>query len=85
MSVEFLTEYFVPVIAGIVLCICFMIRKTTDKLDRYIPLIAGVLGTLAAFWQSQFKLDPAILLTGLFSGLAATGLYEMLDNLINKK
>lgn len=85
MNLEFLTPYFTPVVAGIVMCICFMIHKTTDKLNRYIPLIAGLLGLIAAIIQDQPNITLATVLTGLFSGLSATGLYEALDNLINKK
>ena len=85
MNVEFLTEYFVPVIAGIVVCILYIFRKTTDKYDRYIPLIAGVLGIVFSCWIYWGNITPVTFLSGLFSGLAATGLHEMLKNLIFDK
>ena len=81
MSIDFLIDYFVPVIAGIALCICFVIRKTTDKLDHFIPLIAAVIGLVCSLWVYKGA-TPVTVLAGLFSGLAATGLYEAFTNLI---
>lgn len=85
MNVSFLETFFVPVIAGIALCLCYIIRKTTDKLDRYIPLISGGIGLACSLWVYWGRISPATVLAGLFSGLSATGLYEAFSNLIGGK
>ena len=83
MNIDFLTEYYVPVIVGICLCIGFLVRSVTEKLDRYIPCICGCVGLALAIWISWGNITPATILEGLFSGLASTGLYEAFKNLIN--
>lgn len=85
MNVDFLLDYFVPVIAGLAICICAVIRLTTEKLDRYIPLIAAAIGLGCSIWIYYPKVGPSEVLMGLFSGLAATGLYEAFKQLIFKK
>lgn len=85
MSIDFLTEYFTPVIAGICLCVGFLIRGATDRLDRYVPCIVAALGLCLAGWQAYLTgspITPAVILEGLFSGLASTGLYEAFKQLI---
>lgn len=85
MDLGFLTEYAIPVIVGICLCIGYVIKNVIpdDKINHYIPLIMGILGVILNIWiKGTFTAE--ILLGGLFSGLGSTGLYEMFRNLINK-
>lgn len=86
MNLDFLLEYFVPIIAGICVCIGYILKNLikTDKINRFIPLIVGVLGVIIAIW-TYGAFTPQVLLMGLFSGLASTGLYEMFKNLIERK
>lgn len=86
MDVTFLTDYTVPIIVGICLCIGYILKNLvpTDKINRYIPLIMGVLGVGLNAWMN-LAFTPQILMGGLFSGLASTGLYEAFKNLISKK
>lgn len=86
MDLAFLTEYAVPIVAGICLCIGYILKHAipTDKINKYIPLIMGVLGVVLNAWLNNFTFTPAILLGGLFSGLASTGLHQVFANLINK-
>lgn len=85
MDINFLLEYTVPIIVGICLCVGYVLKNivTTDKVNKYIPLIMGVLGVVINVWVN-LDFTPSILLGGLFSGLASTGLYEMFSNLIRK-
>jgi hypothetical protein len=57
---------------------------TTDKIDRWIPLFMGLLGVALNIWI-QATFTPAVLLGGLFSGLASTGLHQVFKQLISKK
>lgn len=84
MNISFLTQYIVLVIVGICLCIGFILKNIikTKKINNYIPLIVGALGVGIAFWIYR-EMTAEVLLKGLFSGLASTGLYEAFRNLIN--
>lgn len=83
MSVEFLREFFAPVIVGVCLCAGFVIKRwVADVENKYIPTLCAALGVAMAVWGSRPHISPEILLTGLFSGLAATGLYEAFKNLL---
>ncbi len=86
MNLEFLNDYIVLIVVGICLCVGYILKNVvpTDKVNRYIPLIMGVLGVILNVWICGFLLTPQILLGGLFSGLASTGLYELFRNLIDK-
>lgn len=86
MDLGFLTEYAVPVIVGICLCIGYIIKNIIpdEKVNRFIPLIMGIIGVGLNIWITK-SVTAEILLGGLFSGLGSTGLYELFRNLINKK
>lgn len=86
MDLTFLSKYAIPVIVGICLCLGFIIKNVikTDKVNRFIPLIMGVIGLGIAIWIEK-SVTPEIILKGLFSGLSSTGLYEAFRNIITKK
>ena len=83
---EFLNEFSVPIIVGVCLCVGYMLKNIvpTDKINKFIPLIMGVLGLALNIWIN-FALTPDVLLGGLISGLGSTGLYEAFHQFVNKK
>lgn len=85
MDLTFLTEFAVPIIVGVCLCIGYVIKNviTTDAINKYIPLIMAVLGVALNIWINM-SFTPEILLGGMFSGLSSTGLYEVFKQLIKK-
>ena len=83
MSFEFLGEFFVPVIAGICLCLGYAVKTATAIDNKYIPSINAAVGLLLALWLHWGAVTPDVLLSGMFSGLAATGLYEAFAQIIN--
>ena len=87
MNIEFLQDYIVLIVVGICLCIGYILKNvvTTEKVNRFIPLVMGLLGIALNVWVNVFAFTPEVLLGGLFSGLASTGLYELFKNLINRK
>lgn len=87
MDLQFLLEFVVLIIVGICLCIGFILKNLvpSEKINKYIPLIMGVIGLVLNMWMNGWQITPSILLGGLFSGLASTGLYEAFRNLINRK
>ena len=87
MDLKFLLEFVVLIIVGICLCIGFILKNLvpSEKINKYIPLIMGVIGLVLNMWMNGWQITPSILLGGLFSGLASTGLYEAFRNLIGKE
>lgn len=77
MDLSYLSDYIVLVIVGICLCVGFVIKTSFSQVDnRCIPLIVAILGTLIAIWSNNFDVTPEIILAGMFSGLASTGLHQ---------
>ena len=83
---EFLTEYSVPVIVGICLCVGFILKNviTADKINKFIPLIVAVIGVVVNAWLNAWTITPEILLSGMFSGLASTGMHQLFKQFIEK-
>ena len=82
---EFLNQFSIPVIVGICLCVGYILKHvmTTDKVNKFIPLIMGILGLGLNMWIN-LGVSPEIILGGLVSGLASTGLYEAFHQFIKK-
>lgn len=84
-DLTFLIEFISPVILGICLLVGYALKTAFDKFpNKYIPLAALCIGTIIAIlinWSSGINAE--IILGGMISGLASTGLYEMLRNLLN--
>ena len=85
MDLNFLTEYAVPIIVGICLCVGYMLKHVvkTDVINKYIPVIMGVLGVAINVWINM-SFTPEVLLGGLISGLASTGMHQAFANIIKK-
>ena len=86
MDITFLTEFAVPISVGICLCVGYIVKNMipSDGINKYIPLIMGALGVALNVWIN-LGITPQILLGGLFSGLASTGLHQAFKNLIDHK
>ncbi len=86
MDLSFLTESVNVVILGICLCVGYVIKNilNTNDFNKYIPLIALILGTILSVVSNLDNISLNVILTGMVSGLASTGMYEMLKNLIGK-
>ena len=82
---EFLTQFSIPVVIGICLCVGYILKNvvTTAKVNKFIPLIMGVLGLGLNMWIN-LGVSPEIILGGLVSGLASTGLYEAFKQFIKR-
>lgn len=87
MDISSLTQYLSIVVVGICLCVGYIIKNSLDFIpNKYIPLIMGVLGlVINILINLSTGISAEVVLGGLFSGLASTGLYEMFRNLINKE
>ena len=77
MDISFLSDYMMPVIVGICLCVGWIIKKWVKDVDnKYIPTICAVLGVGISIWIHWPGVTPESILVGLFSGLASTGLHQ---------
>lgn len=86
MDISMLNEYLVLVVLGICLCVGYVIKHSLDFIpNKYIPLIMLVLGTLINILMNLNNIDATVILAGMFSGLASTGLHQVFSKLINKE
>lgn len=83
MNLNYLSEFCIPVIVGICVCVGYVIKTSIPNVpNRFIPLIMSVLGLTLNIWITR-GVDANIILAGLFSGLSSTGLHQLFKNLIN--
>lgn len=86
MDVNFLLGYINPLILGICLMVGYALKTAFVKFpNRYIPLTALCMGTIIAIlinWSSGMNAE--VVMGGMISGLASTGLYELLRNMLDK-
>ena len=82
---EFLNNYIVLVVVAICLCVGYVLKNiiNTKKVNKFIPLIMAVLGIALNVWIN-LAVTPEILLGGMVSGLASTGMYEAFKQFIKK-
>ena len=82
VEINFLNNYAVPTIIGICLCTGYVIKNSLQSIkNRYIPLIMVTIGIILNIWINK-SITPDILLAGMFSGLASTGLHQAFKQLI---
>ena len=82
-DLSFLFQYINLVTLGICLCVGFALKQAFSWFhNRYIPLTMLVFGTLINVITNLPNINAIILLEGMISGLASTGFYEMLRNLL---
>lgn len=85
-TMEFLNDYLVLIVLGICLCVGYVIKHAipTEKINKFIPLIMAILGVVLNVWISGFEFTPEVLLGGLASGLASTGMHQAFKQFIEK-
>lgn len=81
---EIFNDYMVLMVVGICLCVGYVLKHfvPTEKVNKFIPLIMAVLGIVINVWVNEFTFTPEILLGGMFSGLASTGMHQAFKQLI---
>ena len=82
MELNILLEYIDILTLGFCLCLGFMIKPIDKINNKYIPLIMGIIGTIISIVTHFNNLNPEIILGGMISGLASTGMYETFKNLL---
>lgn len=86
MDISVLLEFINLIVLGICLCVGYVIKNSLDFIpNKYIPLIMFILGTILNIVFNLPNINGTVILTGMISGLASTGLYEMFKNLLFKE
>ena len=86
MDLTFLNEFLVVIVLAFCLGVGFIIKYSLDFIDnKYIPLIMGIVGVTFNVFVNSGAVTPVVIVGGLISGLASTGLYEMFRNCISKE
>lgn len=79
---EWLNEYSVPVVVGICLCVGYVIKHSLSFINnKYIPLIMAVLGLTINILINLPGVTAEVILGGLFSGLASTGVHNLVTEM----
>lgn len=74
---NFLAEYVEIVVLGICMCVGYVMKHSINAFpNKYIPLVMAILGVILNVWVNQGTFNPEVLLGGLLSGLAATGVHQ---------
>ena len=82
---EFLNEFMLPVVLGLCLCVGYVVKKWISDVDnKYIPTIVAVLGVVLSIWISGWQITPEVILSGMISGLASTGMHQVFKQFIEK-
>ena len=83
---EFLNEYMIPVIVGICLVVGYIIKHWIKDADnKIIPTVCAIVGLVVAIWINLDNITPEVILSGLASGLASTGLHQAVTQFLGKK
>jgi Na+/glutamate symporter len=83
---EFMTSFMVPVIIGICLCVGYIVKHWIKDVDnKFIPTLCAVLGVIISIWINWSNITPDVILQGLASGLASTGLHQAFSQFIGSK
>mgnify|MGYP002510207197 FL=1 len=86
MDLSYLFEYVNLLTLGICLCVGFALKTAFAWFpNKYIPLAALTMGCIINILISlETGINEMVVLGGMISGLASTGLYEMLRNLLDR-
>lgn len=87
MDLSVLMQYIDVLIVGICLCVGFVIKKWIKDMDnKFIPTIVAALGLILKVVSNlSGGITLELIFSGLFSGLASTGLHQAFTQLLGTK
>lgn len=75
---DIMNEYMIPIIVVVCLCVGYILKNWIKDVDnKWIPTIVAILGVVLSAWNKGWAIDLPVVAEGLVSGLASTGMYEM--------
>lgn len=83
---EFINDYISIIALVAALCVGFILKNLvpSDEVNKFIPLIAALVGLVICLWEAQWVATPETVVMGVVSGLASTGLYEAFKQFIGQ-
>lgn len=90
MDLNFLSEYYIPVVLVACLVVGYCIKHISRLeaiANEYIPAILAVLGAVLACvsgYANKIPITIETIVYGAFTGLASTGLHQAFTQIINK-
>lgn len=83
---EFLNDYISIIAVVASLCVGYVVKDLVpnQQVNRFIPAISALTGVFVLLWDAGWVATPQLVVAGMLSGLAATGMYEQFKNVINK-
>lgn len=86
--VEILSSY--VQIPAVIFCLCFgYVIKNTKPFEKwtngFIPLYLAISGIIIAVICNLGDMTPQIVIAGMFSGLASSGLYDLFVAIVERK
>lgn len=83
MSFDFATSLLIPLVVVGCLCVGYCVKHILPIDNKWIPTVLFVIGaTFGCLIGKEFSIEAII--SGGFSGLASTGLYEAFKQLVEK-
>lgn len=85
LDLSVISNYLVVAVILVCCCIGYVIKTSLDFIpNKYIPLIMACIGVVLNYFIAGY-FNVNVLLGGLFSGLASTGLHQAFKNLIENQ
>lgn len=90
MNLDFLTDYYIPVVlvACMIVGYCIKHIRWLEKVsNQYIPLILAVLGAVlscVSTYMAGNDISLEVVVYGAFTGLASTGLHQVFSRIVTK-
>lgn len=80
---SFFGPYIIPLAFVICLCVGWLIKHVikNELLNQFIPIILAIVGIIIIVWDT-LAFTPVTVAEGLVTGLAATGCYEQVMNIL---
>lgn len=86
MDISFLSDFMMPVIIGLCLCVGYIVKHWIKDVDnKVIPSLCAILGVGFAVWIHWGAVTPEVILSGMISGLASTGLHQAIKQWFESK
>lgn len=84
---EFLNDYIAVIALVAALCVGYVVRNiiTNTEVNRFIPAICAITGVVVLLWDANWVATPQLVVAGMMSGIAASGLYDQFKMIIEKK
>ncbi len=84
---EFLNDYIAVIALVAALCVGYVVKNVipNKEINRFVPAICALTGVIILLWDAGWVATPQLVVAGMMSGIAASGLYDQFKMIIEKK